>query len=377
MTARLRVLLVDTLSATNDFGVELPLALAECVDLTVFTLRGTRLTSQPGMSVLVAFPEFGGARSRLQKLGTQFLATFQLGIALWAHRRDVIHVQAFRSIVLELPLYTLLRPFLKHLVCTVHNALPHERAWWQPLAYGHWYRMLHLAHVLSVHTGHALVARFGMRPERILYTPHGNYETFLKAFPPAATHQTRTVLGLAPGHALILFFGLIRQYKGVERLIAAAQRMQSSQVTILIAGSCEDDMQVDIKQALDRGTSRPKVDVRFGFVEQQTLSDYLAAADIVVFPYRHIYQSGALLLAMTSGKAIVASDIAGFREYVEPGETAVLCDTNDAQALATVLDHLAADPDARARLGSNALQAASTTYAWANIARTIVKGYAP
>ena len=377
MTTRPKVLLVDTLSATNDFGVELPLALAEYVDLTVFTLRGTRLSSQPGMAVLIAFPEFGGARSKLQKLVTQIVATCQLARALWAYRRDVIHVQAFRSITLELPLYTLLRPFLKNLVCTVHNALPHERSWWQPLAYGHWYRMLHLAHVLSEHTGQALVARFGMRQERILYAPHGNYEAFLKAFPPAPSHQTRAVLGLAQDHVLILFFGLIRQYKGVDLLIAAAQRMQSSQVTILIAGSCEDDMRAEINQALGKSVSRPRIDVRFGFVEQQTLSDYLAAADIVVFSYRHIYQSGALLLAMTYGKAIVACDIAGFREYVQPGETAVLCDVNDTQALATVLDHLAADPGARARLGSNALQAANTTYAWANIARTIVKGYAP
>ena len=101
MTTRPKVLLVDTLSATNDFGVELPLALAEYVDLTVFTLRGTRLSSQPGMAVLIAFPEFGGARSKLQKLGTQIVATCQLARALWAYRRDVIHVQAFRSITLE------------------------------------------------------------------------------------------------------------------------------------------------------------------------------------------------------------------------------------------------------------------------------------
>jgi len=376
MTTRPKVLLVDTLSATNDYGVELPLALAEFADLTVFTLRGTRLTSQTGMTVVTGFPEFGGRRSKLQKLGTQFVATFKLAKALWSHRRDVIHVQAFRSIVLELPLYTLLRPFLTNLVCTVHNVLPHERIWWQPLAYGHWYRMLHVAHVLSAHTGQALVERFGLRPGRVVYAPHGNYDTFLKPYPPVPTITTREMLGISKKHTFIFFFGLIRQYKGVDLLIAAVQQMRSTQVTILIAGGCEVAVQTEINKALDDRKTGPRIDVRFGYVEQQTLSDCLAAADIVVFPYRHIYQSGALLLALTYGKAIVASDIAGFREYLKPGETAVLCDATDAQALATSLDRLVSDPAGRTRLGDNARQSALTTYSWANIARTIFEGYA-
>lgn len=373
---RPKVLLVDTLSATNDFGVELPLALAEFADLTVFTLIGSRLTSQPGLSVVTGFPEFGGPRSKLQKLGTQFMATFKLAKALWAHRRDVIHVQAFRSIVLELPVYTLLRPFLKTLVCTVHNVLPHERTWWQPIAYGHWYRMLHVAHVLSTHTGQALVERFGLRPERVLFAPHGNYEIFLKGHPPVATKVVRELLGLPEDHALVFFFGLIRQYKGVDLLIEAVQRMRTTQVTILIAGGCEDSMQTEINAALGKRQTGPRIDVRFGYVAQQSLSNCLAAADVVVFPYRHIYQSGALMLALTYGKAIVASDIAGFREYLQQGETAVLCDATKAQALAAVIDRLLSDPQYRARLGDNARRAALTTYSWASIARTISEGYA-
>lgn len=376
MTVRPKVLLVDTLSATNDFGVELPLALAKFADLTVFTLKGSRLVSQPGLSVVTGFPEFGGHRSKLQKLGTQFVATFKLAKALWAHRRDVIHVQAFRSIVLELPLYTVLRPFLRKLVCTVHNVLPHERIWWQPIAYGHWYRMLHIAHVLSTHTGQALVERFGLRPERVLYAPHGNYETFLKGHPPIAASLARESLGLPQDHVLVFFFGLIRQYKGVDLLIAAAQQMRATQVTILIAGGCEDAMQSEINAALQGRTGGPRIDLRFGYVEQQSLSDCLAAADVVVFPYRHIYQSGALMLALTYGKAIVASDIAGFREYLQDGETAVLCDATDAQALAAALDGLVSDPQCRARLGENARRSAITTYAWARIARSIFERYA-
>lgn len=377
MISRPRVLLVDTLSATNDFGVEMPVALSAFADLTVFTLRGTKLVSRPHMRVIVGFPEFGGSRSKLHKLLTQVVATARLASLLWAFRKDVIHVQAFRSIVMELPLYTLLRPLLATLVCTVHNALPHERSWWQPLAYGHWYRLLHKAHVLSTHTGDALVKHFGLSPDKLVYAPHGNYASFLESYPPAEVAQSRAKLGLPAHQVLVFFFGLIRDYKGVDMLIAASGQMRSTNVTILVAGGCEPDMQMQIDAALAQRKGGPVVDLRYGFLPQQTLSDWLAAADLVVFPYRHIYQSGAVMLAMTYGKAMLASDVAGFREYLDDGHTGALCDAQDPVQFAARLDELVADAPQRELLGRNAGHAARTRYAWSNIALTISGGYGP
>jgi glycosyltransferase involved in cell wall biosynthesis len=91
----------------------------------------------------------------------------------------------------------------------------------------------------------------------------------------------------------------------------------------------------------------------------------------VVFPYAHVYQSGALLLAMSFGKAIVASDIPGLREYVEPGVEGVLCDTGKPAQLAREILSLAREDARREALGAAAREASLESFAWEGIASQI------
>ena len=62
-------------------------------------------------------------------------------------------------------------------------------------------------------------------------------------------------------------------------------------------------------ERLQKGNKATRAMLRFRFVEDAELSNLVAACDVVVLPYRHVYQSGALVLAMTYGKAIIASNL--------------------------------------------------------------------
>src|SRR5262249_30097937 len=85
--AGLKVLLVDTLSSSNDYGVDLVRALAPLVRLTVFTVKGTHLGERDCARLLPLFPEYWGRRSRLGKFFDEVLATLHLAVELWRHRR--------------------------------------------------------------------------------------------------------------------------------------------------------------------------------------------------------------------------------------------------------------------------------------------------
>lgn len=369
------VLLVDTLSATNDYGVELPLALDPLVDLTVFTLHGTRLRADQCRRLVVAFPEYGGPRSHLAKLITEIMATARLVREIWRHRHGVVFVQFFRYTPFEFPVYLLLRPFLRCLSCTAHNVLPHEPRWWHRPLYAIWYRLVDRVHVLSRGTADRLVTEFGVPPRKLVHAPHGNYDRFRIDHPVPEVRSVRQELGLTDDHVLVLFYGLIRAYKGADLLIAAAARMTQSKVVIVIAGGCEPDVQRQLQQQVVDVGLDSRLQLRFGFLEPERLAACIEAADVAVFPYRHIDQSGALMLAMTYGKAILASDIPGFREYLDGGQLGLLCDAHDRDAFAQALDRLAADPALRADLGQRARLAAATTYAWPTMARTLVEAF--
>lgn len=373
--SRLPVLLVDTLSGSNDYGVELPLALDSVVHLTLFTIRGTRLQQGQCRRLIAAFPEYGGRRSHLAKLGTQILATARLAREIWRHRHGVVFVQFFRYTAFEFPVYLLLRPFVRCLACTVHNLLPHEPHWWHRPFYALWYRMIDRAHVLSRGTADGLQQQFGVPPDKLVYAPHGNYERFRVEHPAANPKAIREELGLKAEQALVLFYGLIRDYKGVDLLIDAATRMTEQHAVILVAGGCAPDLQAQLQRQAARANLGSRLKLQFGFVEPQRLANCLEAADVVVFPYRSIYQSGALMLAMTYGKAMIASDIPGFSEYLQAGELGLLCNAQNADALAGALDRLVSDPALRAELGRRARRASQTTYSWTAVAHTLAANF--
>ena len=94
-------------------------------------------------------------------------------------------------------------------------------------------------------------------------------------------------------------------------------------------------------------------------------------ADVVVLPYEHVYQSGALLLAMSFGKAIIASDIPGLREYLDDGVEGVLCDTSKPTHLAREILALAREDTRREALGAAARETSLESYAWEGIASQI------
>jgi glycosyltransferase involved in cell wall biosynthesis len=110
-----------------------------------------------------------------------------------------------------------------------------------------------------------------------------------------------------------------------------------------------------------------------GFVENKQLSSLLAAADLVVFPYTHIYQSGAVLLAMSFGKPVLVTDIDGFREYVRDGQTGWLTDTSSATLFAAAMDNALQNVEALADVGRAARRACDTDFSWPHIAQTIVQ----
>lgn len=366
-----KVLLVDTLSATNDFGVELPIALDPEVELTVFTIKGTRLKQGDCARIVEAFPEYWGTRGKFAKLIDQLKASWMLAMELIKHRRGVVHIQFFRSPALEVPIYILFRPILRSLVFTAHNAVPHEQKPWHRLAYQMWYAMMDKVHVLSRYTAKQLSLTLGVSPKKIVFTPHGNYDRFIDDTPPAPRELTRQQLGIADQEKLILYFGLIRPYKGVDRLVSAVSHMAMPNLKVLITGGCAEPLLSELRQKIAEEDGARRIIFRPGFVENHQLSSYLAAADIVVFPYTHIYQSGAVLLAMSFGKSVIASDIEGFREYVQNGRTGWLTDTTDANTFASAIESAALDEASLIDIGQAARHACDTEFSWRRIAETI------
>ncbi len=277
-------------------------------------------------------------------------------------RADVLHFQ-------WLPVQHvdgLLLPRDRPLVLTAHDVLPREPRTGQLAAQK---RLYHRVDAIVVHSEHGrdrLVAEADVPHDKITVIPHGAFThlaDLAAADPPPALPPEVGESGR--GVPVALFFGLLREYKGLDVLLDAwaLVRRAGTEAELWIAGMPRMDTRALHAQAGAAGG------VRFveRFVSDREAAALLARADVVVLPYREIEQSGVLFSAIGMGKAIALSAVGGFPEVAAEG-AATLVPHADPAALATTLGRLLGDRDERQRLQDGARAVGTGRYAWSAVA---------
>jgi glycosyltransferase involved in cell wall biosynthesis len=199
----------------------------------------------------------------------------------------------------------------------------------------------------------------GVDPGRTRVIPHGAFD-YLTRQPDEIPLPDEFASVSDP---VILCFGLIRPYKGVDVLLEAFRSLSGAELWIV-----GRPLGMPVERLEDLA-SRAAGTVRFvpRFVSDQELPAYFRRADLVVLPHRDAEQSGVLYAALAFGKAIVMSDVGGFAEVAETGAGS-LVPAGDPEALAERLSALLADPGQREGLAAAAAAAAAGPYSWERVA---------
>lgn len=140
----------------------------------------------------------------------------------------------------------------------------------------------------------------------------------------------RKQLSIPQDKKVLLFFGLVRPYKGLTDLIEAFQKLDDSYY-LLIAGEAYDKKEKYLGALKEISPERWQWTERY--LKDEELPDYFGAADLVVLPYREASQSGVTAAAMHFLKPVVASDVGGLKEYIHSGETGYLSQANNVDSL--------------------------------------------
>jgi len=200
-------------------------------------------------------------------------------------------------------------------------------------------------------------------PARVHRIPHGAFDHLTRQ---PDERPLPDELAAVEG-PVVLCFGLVRPYKGVDVLLEAFAGLEGAELWIV--GMPRMDL-----APLRRLAERCRTTVRFvdRFITDPEIPAFFRRADIVCLPYRAIEQSGVLYTALAFGRPIVASAIGGFTEVGERDGALALVPPGDAAALGAELERLLGDPAARDELAVAAARAAAGPYSWDQIAaRTI------
>jgi glycosyltransferase involved in cell wall biosynthesis len=220
------------------------------------------------------------------------------------------------------------------MVMTVHNLVPHD------CKYPSLHRFMDricgaLMGRLIVHTQEAVdvvAETYGARA-KIRQVNHVGYNK--TQVNPVSIAELRESLGCDPSRKIFLSFGTVRPYKRIERIIAAAELFDRLGIDLVIAGKPSSGQYGS--QIEELASSKTNVRLRLGFVPDQLLSVYLAAAEAVVFGHTGTLTSGAAHMALAYGKALLCSDTAAFREMIRLG-LAFPCDFEDLESLKSAVE---------------------------------------
>jgi glycosyltransferase involved in cell wall biosynthesis len=269
-------------------------------------------------------------RSRLRFLakGAEYVpSVVRLVRAVNTSRPDVVHVQWVTLPRYDLRWLARLRRG-RPLVLTAHNVLPHtgeadpeQRR-----------RLYSVFDRVVVHTqrGAKQLERFGVPPERIVRIPHGTFDA-----PPVTSIER-------PSGRTLLFFGLIRRYKGLDVLVRALPDIPYAR--LVVAGDPLEPVEPVQQLAQQLGVA-DRIDWRLGYLPAAEVESLMRDAALVVFPYLSGESaSGALATALGHGRPVIVSEILG--ETVSEYGAGLVVPPDDPRALAEAVGRLLDDPEA-------------------------------
>jgi D-inositol-3-phosphate glycosyltransferase len=223
---------------------------------------------------------------------------------------------------------------------------------------------------------HELSHWAGLAEEQIAVIPHGNYLHAIQPLPDQAA--ARAQLGMPVDAKVILFFGQIKEVKGLDLLLEAMPeiRRRHPEAVLLIAGKPWKSDFSHYMEQIERLDLRERCITHIRYIPDEDVPLYYAAADLVTLPYRRIYQSGVVLMAMSYAKAVVVSDLPGMTEIVTDGATGYVfrqgAPSDLANKLATALD----DHEALQRVAENGFRYVRENFDWRVIGENTGELYA-
>ena len=271
----------------------------------------------------------------------------------------------------------------KKIPITVHNVNAGQRdandTWLNRFSLRTQYR---LADHIFVHTDKMkseMVGGFSIAPEKVSVIPFGINNTVPNTT--LSTSEAKRQVGVGATDKTMLFFGNIAPYKGLDILVAAFIDLAKAdpRYRLLIVGRPKQDSGSwrRIEEVIARSEVRDRVEKRIEFVPDEETELYFKAADVLILPYRHVFQSGVLFLGYSFGLPAIVTDVGSLREEIVEGETGFVAPSpHPAELSRTITRYFTSD--LYRELGERRTkikQYANDRYSWSKVAAMTTNVY--
>jgi glycosyltransferase involved in cell wall biosynthesis len=206
--------------------------------------------------------------------------------------------------------------------------------------------------------------------ERLHVIPMATNELVLEVKPDRTCEDLQRAFNVKPDQPVVLFFGTVSRYKGVETLIEAFPAVQrATGARLVIAGFPAKEVDPDAlkARAAELGVG-DQVSWFLDYVPNERVVPLMELGSVAVFPYHAVSQSAAIQVAYACGKPVVATRVGGLGDIVDDGRSGLLVPPEDPAALGEAIVKILKDPVTAASMGQHAKMLAESKYAWRVVA---------
>ncbi|MEY8216234.1 MAG: glycosyltransferase family 4 protein [Colwellia sp.] len=343
-------------------------------EVSLYTCDKTQEKSESKFFINKFFVNIYGSSNKIVRAFNFFIGLCKSVRDISSRNGKFCHVHFFHYGFLEFLTCSILKLFGLSIIATIHDVESFSQG---KLGYLNKFILKLCSHFI-VHNEFSkkelksILEDVGLR-RAMSVIPHGNYIPFLDK---RHKGDAKRKLDLPDNKKVLLFFGQIKDVKGLEVLIEAFSKVKESNddVVLLIAGKVwKTDFSKYQSQINQLGLSKNEVITHIKYIPDELVGDYYAAADLVVLPYKRIYQSGVLLMAMSYGKAVVTSNLEPMLEIIDNEKNGFTFGSEDSASLAGALSAaLNQDSDI---IGFEAYSLMKNEFSWEKIAEKHLEVY--
>jgi glycosyltransferase involved in cell wall biosynthesis len=293
-----------------------------------------------------------------------------------ARRSDVVHYQWAGGPRTDRIQWSMVKVLRKPIVYTAHDVQPHEN---DIIGRDHNLWLYRNADAIIVH-GHRLKENLieiaSVPSEKVYVLKHGNYNFVADQYVRWDRTLARASFDFREDDLVVLFFGMIRPYKGVDTLIEACRQVREQcpgvgrRLRLIIAGRPLKNywQEGGYPQQIAAAGLEEQTNCIVEHIEMADIGRFFHASDIVAVPYKSGSQSGVLQLAYSFAKPVIVTDVGCFKDVIEDGKTGLLVPPDDSTQFAQALIQLLDSPENANKMGQAGRSYAETELSWEGIA---------
>ena len=288
---------------------------------------------------------------------------------------SIFHFHIFYTNILILFNLLLVKLLFGKVVLTVHDVTSFADENESTIISKFFYNLTDIVLTHNAFSKNEIIKVTSISSSNIYIIPHGNYTPFISI--QNDKNNSKEKLNLPKDKTILLFFGMIKKVKGLEILLEAFKKVvdTNSDIVLLIAGKPWENDFAEYQKIIDRNNLSQHIILHTKFIPHEDVEHYYCASDLVVLPYKKIYQSGVLMMTLSYERPAIVSNLPPLMEVISDNENGFLFETENTKDLSDKLIQILDDKKNLEIVRKKGIELINTKYGWDEIGMLTKSAY--